>query len=264
MTKKEDFYINFSGLAHDHTTHESCSSGGDLSQDQDAENHCSVIAILRRHPMYDCLVLVKKYRACLNGYSLEFPVDRFSENDDEDDEDNNEEDQQDHDHDNRVSGSEATAAAGSDSGEPRQIQKSGSSGALLSRCSRRKLVSRLIDGDDPMFQYYLEGQPTPATTTPAAAAAAVTTTSEPPSRNSSQADVGAADPAHPFSQQIDDKGQSCEFVHVPLNGLLHRLRHHTESGIAVDSRVYAFAMGLKFAERILTTNSMREIQETPI
>lgn len=248
MTKKEDFYVNFSGLAHDHTTHEDCSSG----QDQDGpENHCSVIAILRRHPMYDCLVLVKKYRACLNGYSLEFPVDSFAEDEHDEDECG-------------ASGCETM----SDSGEhPKHLHKSGSSGALLSKCSRRKLVSRLIDGDDPMFQYYLEGNPTPPmSAAPAptlAPATSLNTTGGEISRNSSQADV-AADPAHPFSQQIDDKGQSCQFVHVPLNGLLHRLRHHTESGIAVDSRVYSFAMGLKFAERILTTNSMREIQETPI
>lgn len=224
MTKKEDFYINFSGLAHDHTTHESCEPNT-TNQVQDGENQCSVIAILRRHPMYDCLVLVKKYRACLSGYSLEFPVDKFAEQGEEED-----------------SGSEATSDSGEHHRQPAQVHRSASSGALLSKCSRRKLISRLIDGDDPMFQYYLEGSPT----------------------LEQDKKPDGSDPTHPFSQQTDDKGQSCEFVHVPLNGLLHRLRHHTESGIAVDSRVYAFAMGLKFAERILTTNSMREIQETPI
>lgn len=254
MTKKEDFYVNFSGLAHDHTTHESCSSV-QANQEQDGENHCSVIAILRRHPMYDCLVLVKKYRVCLKGYSLEFPVDKFAE--DEDNEDDGE-----------ASGSEAMSESGEHLKHQQPIHKSGSSGALLSKCSRRKLVSRLIDGDDPMFQYYLEGNPTPTPTpTPTPSSQRDQTDGSVVNQNSGQADAtaaAAADPAHPFSQQIDDKGQSCEFVHVPLNGLLHRLRHHTESGIAVDSRVYAFAMGLKFAERILTTNSMREIQETPI
>lgn len=161
-----DFSTDLSSITHDHL--------GDTDKDG------STIAILRRHPMYDCLLLVKKYRQCLNGYSLEFPS------------------------------TETGTTNYVDQGEKQKEGKPKS-------CARRKLISRFLDVDDPMtYERVYTGQ-------------------------------------HRFDL----------LVHVPINGLLDRLNNYTKSGLAVDSRVYAFAMGLKTAERFLTTSSMKEIQETP-
>ena len=41
---------------------------------QDDSSNISTIAILRRHILCDCLVLVKQYRPALKGYTLEFPA----------------------------------------------------------------------------------------------------------------------------------------------------------------------------------------------
>lgn len=54
-----------------------------------------------------------------------------------------------------------------------------------------------------------------------------------------------------------------EIVHVPINGLLTRLDTYEKNGIRVDGQVYAFAMGLKTADKFLKSGSMKEIQETP-
>lgn len=202
----QEFSINFSGLTHDHTLDQSTSIRLDGAND----NTCSTIAILRRHPMYDCLVLVKKYRDCLSGYSLEFPSDEI----------------QDEQFDDENCGSEKPISNGK-------------------VCGRRRLVSRFLDGDDPIYQ--------------SCCADVIDQNSKPNSKNPTGASL-----AHPFSKQLDDRGDTCELVHVPINGLLDRLKSYTKSNCAVDSRVYAFAMGLKTAERILTTGALKELQETPI
>lgn len=54
-----------------------------------------------------------------------------------------------------------------------------------------------------------------------------------------------------------------EIVYVPVNGLLDRLDNYERRGVTVDSRVYAFAMGLHTAERFLTNSNMKEVQEAP-
>lgn len=206
MMIKDDSLINFSGLTHDHAIAGSYSG---INKD-DIESNCSIIAILRRHPMYDCLVLVKKFRNCISGHSLEFPNDKLDESGQAPSEEGNE-----------------IRRLATDRQKPRDEHED-----ILSRnCNGRRLVSTFLDGDDPMSQ------------------------------DSSQSDSFSS---QPFPVQIDDQGNQCELVHVPINGLLDRLKNYTQSGIAVDSRVYAFAMGLKTAERILATNSMKELQETPI
>ena len=206
---KDNYNIQFSGLTHDHTTIIS-NNRLPISDNDELKNTCSAIAILRRHPMYDCLMLVKKYRACLNGYSLEFPADRVQED-------------------------EVTDSEIGDSAQP------------ATACNRHRLVSRFLDGDDPMFQ-----------------ACCVGSTSAGSENSQSQSTQETDSIVTPFMAQVDDKGDTCELVHVPINGLLDRLEGYTRTGVAVDSRVYAFAMGLKTAERIMTTKSMKELQETPI
>lgn len=121
------------------------------------------IAILRRHPMYDCLVLVKRHSHCLNGFILEFP-----------------------------------------------------NGEKIDQTNCKLKVS-FLDGDDPMN--------------------------------------------HNLNVISNGKG---EVVHVPVNGLIDRLENYEKMGIAVDSRVFAFAMGLKTSEKMIAYDSIREPQETPI
>lgn len=204
MTTKDVFAINFSGLTHDHSLLAEELARPDGDQQAPAR---STIAILRRHPMYDSLVLVKKYRTCLGGHSLEFPAD----------------------------------AAGPCETECQQPAAKPAGAGQKQQCCRRRLVSRFLDGDDPVYQSFCAS-------------------SAEPGRGDSR-DRAAG---RPFAAQTDDLGRPAELVHVPINGLLDRLKSYTQSGVAVDSRVYAFAMGLKTAERILTTNSMKELQETPI
>lgn len=222
---KDDFSINFSGFTHDHSIiHSRLGNSNEQQQqrrrrEEDKESNCSTIAILRRHPMYDCLVLVKKFRNCIGGYSLEFPTDK-----------------------------EEAELEGVANEEPALADEN-----ILHRasgCGGRKLVSRFLDGDDPMLQ----------------PGGIVNNGFEP----NNSADLGSAsdsivaNSSYPFAVQRDDKGDQCSLVNVPINGLLDRLKGYTETGVAVDSRVYAFAMGLKTAERIMATNSMKELQETPI
>lgn len=226
MASKDDFFINFSGITHDHALL-------DPPQQEDAttavtnNQDCSTIAILRRHPMYDCLVLVKKYRDCLGDYSLEFPSGGLTTEES-----------------SMMSADEETTTPDEDttSGNSQKQQQNLSG----SNCGRRKLISRFLDGDDPMYQ-------------------SCCATHANCFENGSSTTCGAVPQQPlPLEPQSDDKGDNCELVHVPINGLLDRLKNYTKSGLAVDSRVYSFAMGLKTAERILTTNSMKELQETPI
>lgn len=172
--------------------------------------------------MYDCLVLVKKYRNCLRGYTLEFPSESVREDE------------------NAIVRNRSQNKLGDQLESMKEEQQRKSSKAEIVSCRRRQLVSRFLDGDDPMYQSPCAAQSGPLES------------------------ILLSNPSGPFAVQYDDKGSVCELVHVPINGLLDRLKNYNESGIAVDSRVYAFAMGLKTAERILTTNSMKELQETPI
>lgn len=187
---REEVEVEFAGYTHDHlmvNRHSNddntkiinnCNERQSTVKEDEADS-LSTIAILRRHPMYDSLVLVKKYRACLRGYTLEFPTSQITHH-----ETNN-----------------------------KQLDDKD--------CCKTKLVSLYLDGDDPIYQ----------------------------------------------SQEKNDKNNPLspeeEIVHVPMNGLLDRLDNYDRHGVSIDSRVYAFAMGLKTAEKFLRTSSVREVQETP-
>lgn len=71
----------------------------------------------------------------------------------------------------------------------------------------------------------------------------------------------------PLNGQFDDKNKAfneVEIVHVPINGLLDRLAEYDENGIMIDSRVYAFAIGLKKGEKLAQASIHSEPTETPI
>lgn len=139
-------------------------------------NHSQLtIAIMRRHTMYDSLILVKQHRPDRKGYSLEFPTN--------------------------------------------SNQKAAKSQSENRETCKTKLTSVYLDGDDPMYLNVAE------------------------------------------SNGLNF--ENYEIVHVPLNGLLFRLDNYEKSGITVDGQVYAFALGLKTADKFLKSGSMKEIQETP-
>lgn len=190
---REEVKIEPTGLTHDHlmvnkqdashqaTQNETNTTNHSSSQEnQNIPAALSTIAILRRHPMYDSLVLKKRFRSCLNGYTLEFPTTDI-----------------------------------------KSTNKNQQHQAKELNCCKTKLVSVYLDGDDPIYQC--------------------------------QEKKGSNRLLPPEE----------EVVYVPMNGLLDRLDNYDRHGVSIDSRVYAFAMGLKTAEKFLTTSSMKELQETP-
>lgn len=185
-------------------------------QQQETTPALATIAILRRHPMFDSLVLVKKYRACLQGHTLEFPTSRQQVNDGAD---NNKLDIQT----NSIVPQIFNQLESENDDYTKELSPQQQS------CNQTKLVSVYLDGDDPIFQ------------SQAAAATSMRKTSTTSSEEQSSSDI----------------------VYVPINGLLDRLDNYSRHGISIDSRVYAFAMGLKTAERFLTSSSEKEIQEAP-
>lgn len=256
MDSKENSSINFCGLTHDHNcdhvierlapdvkdaTMQTSGNGSSGATDGYGNERCdvysesvrSIIAILRRHTMYDCLILVKKYRSCLRSYSLEFPLDTVAD---------------------------GVEAPGEDLDQ--LIDSSAKTEASGASCGRRQMVSRVLDGDDPILQASVKQMSKGTSDTNV-------THSDSTDAGNTTDKLKATAPRYelmnPFSlDQIGDDGQPCELVLVPVNGLLDRLENYTRSGIAVDSRVYAFAMGLKTSERILTSTSLKELQETPV
>ncbi len=84
-----------------------------------------------------------------------------------------------------------------------------------------KLVSLIIDGDDPIGNGLMNGN-----------------------ENDKQADI--------------------EVIQVPINGLLDRLNAISKNDIIVDSRVFAFAIGLKKGEKLAQAQSQTENIEHPI
>lgn len=183
---------NRSSLENDRSNQENLNNSTDVD---DPSTTLSTIAILRRLAMYDSLVLVKRYRACINGYTLEFPTSNLSNQPDDDNSniETTQQKQQQHD---------------------KQHEQD---------CRKTKLVSMYLDGDDPIYLNQEKKNKDSCLCTP-------------------------------------DQG---EIVYVPMNGLMARLDNYDRHGVSIDSRVYAFAMGLKTAEIFLTTSSMKEIQETP-
>ena len=61
-----------------------------------------------------------------------------------------------------------------------------------------------------------------------------------------------ASPANTFSFE-SGHGHITELIQLPLNGLLQRLAELSEHNI-IDSRVYAFAMGLQEGEKMAYSN----------
>lgn len=197
---REEVKVEFAGLTHDHLLinkqdvsrqtvkiNEICTTNNSSTQEnqqQSIQSALSTIAILRRHPMYDSLVLKKRYSSCLNGYTLEFPTTDMK-------------------------------PINNSSKQHHQQQSKDR------ECCKTKLVSVYLDGDDPIYQC-----------------------------KEKKGCNGLLPPEE-------------EVVYVPMNGLLDRLDNFDRHGVSIDSRVYAFAMGLKTAEKFLTTSSMKEIQETP-
>jgi len=58
---------------------------------------------------------------------------------------------------------------------------------------------------------------------------------------------------HSNDSDSDDGNENTkreEIIQVPVNGLLDRLTEYSKKGIVVDSRVYAFAIGLKKGEKL--------------
>lgn len=45
-------------------------------------------------------------------------------------------------------------------------------------------------------------------------------------------------------------GDIVEVIHVPINGLLDRLKEYSDNGVLIDSVVYSFAIGLKKGEKM--------------
>lgn len=145
---------------------------------------CTTMEILRRHPMYDCLVLVKKYHKNLNYYVLDFPDDELLWQD---------------------CAEEVPKCPGM-------------------RIIRSKVVDRLgVDW-------------------------------APKTRLSTSSESSTDEQIEPIDS----------IVHVPINGLIDRLKTYTMNGTVVDSKVFSFAMGLKTGERLLTTSAMHEIQEQTV
>jgi hypothetical protein len=253
--------INFVGLTHDHS-HPRCQDDDTNENSDQDDGLCSAIAILKRHPMYDSLVLVKKYRRCLGGYSLEFPIDRVREPE--------------------LAPTNESAHHQQHQQQVAQEELNAREESLASRakCGRRRLVTRFLDGDDPMLRAAFLALRNSSSFSLASDQSADDQSRAEPSGTSSSA--GPADGQQqqqqqqhhqrvstdelvlPFMDQLDDLDEQCALVHVPINGLLDRLEGYTRNGVAVDARVYSFAMGLKTAERMMTTKAMKELQETPI
>jgi len=234
--------INFTGLTHDHS-----GSGSKDNGQENSQLYCSAITILRRHPMYDCLILVKKYRNCLRGFSLEFPLDLAHEHELEP---IAEPAHLGHSRGNSTSEARREQPANGAVSDTRTTTQKGPSTSEAACCGRR-LVSRFLDGDDPISVGVCGNQNL------------LTSTIGSDSEGHKQQSQQYASP-NTFVRQLDDRGEPGELIHVPVNGLLDRLAGYTRQGLSVDSRVYAFAMGLKTAERLMTTRSMRELHETPI
>lgn len=181
---REELQVEFSGSTHDHLMVNKKQIDTNISPDippigtkicnAESASALSTIAILRRHPMYDSLMLVKRFRSSLNKYTLEFP----------------------------------TSGVSNEKKQP------------AADCCKTKLVSLYLDGDDPMYQCQ---------------------------ENKCHNKLSSGE----------------EMVYVPMNGLLDRLDAYERLDVAIDDKVYAFAMGLKTAEKILTYSSMKEIQEAP-
>ncbi|RWS24748.1 ADP-ribose pyrophosphatase-like protein [Leptotrombidium deliense] len=170
-------------------------------------NVCT-IGILKRQIMCDSLVLVKQYRAPLKAYTLEFParvIEPQGANPNFED----------------IINREIEDDTGYTSTDIKHISP-------LTALDPVRLVSLLIDGDDPLQH---------------------------PSPKSLSTDSDSED-------NNNGHGQVVEVLQVPINGLLDRLNEYSKQGLVVDSRVYAFAIGLKKGEKLALSLVVPPMQET--
>lgn len=188
------------------------------------------IGILRRHILCDCLILVKKYRPSLKSYVLEFPAkivettpagvplhalsnsNLSSTSDSESDH-------------SSIVGDMAVQNVEENTGyRSTQIQWVSPETAMEPDLSdhKLKLVSVLIDGDDPIRNNF----------------SCVDNSDE------SQDSSSSSNPTP------SDYETEIEVIPVPVNGLLDRLDEYDRQGVVIDARVYAFAIGLKRGEKL--------------
>lgn len=188
------------------------------------------IAILKRHILCDCLILVKKYRPTLKSFVLEFPAKIVE-------------------HNNLASGPQSSAAStdGNESdtsvGDAAVKDVEENTGYKSTQvkwvspdtavdpelCDNKlKLVSLIIDGDDPIKNDLLNQCSSGAAS------------------SCSDDDDSGINKHECTNECLDD----IEVIPVPINGLLDRLNEYSRRNVVVDSRVYAFAIGLKKGEKM--------------
>ncbi|KAI2802620.1 hypothetical protein RDWZM_009997 [Blomia tropicalis] len=218
------------------------------------------IAILKRHILCDCLVLVKKYRPSLRSYVLEFPA-RIVENSR-----------------SRSASGNSICSNGSnvqhDNSTIDQIEKAEAGDAAVrdveyntgyrstqvkyvspetamdpELCDNKlKIVSMVIDGDDPIRNNFFSNLMTDCSSTNSL------------SSNDDHSN-GTNSNGHVCSNQcLDD----VEVIPVPINGLLDRLNEYSRRNIIIDSRVYSFAIGLKKGEKLAAAALKAEEMEMTI
>ncbi|XP_027194911.1 ADP-sugar pyrophosphatase-like [Dermatophagoides pteronyssinus] len=172
------------------------------------------IAILKRHCLCDCLILVRRYRPTLKSYALEFPAriieQRYSDK----------------------SGDEAAKEIEENTGygstKVKYISPQTATDPELCD-SKVKLVSMIIDGDDPIKNNFFHAKN--------------------PQNNSDQQQQQEQQEQQQNGHHNDDDND-IEIILLPINGLLDRLNEYYNNGTIVDSRVYAFAIGLKKGEKL--------------
>jgi len=186
-----------------------------VANGSEAEDALSVlsIAILRRHILCDCLLLIKQYRPTLKSYVLEFPA-KIIEHPVVEEEGSSDEE----------TGETAIRDVEDNTGyKSTDIHHISPETALDPElCDGKiRLVSLVIDGDDPIKNGFINGH-------------------------------------------HNEKHTEIEVHQVPINGLLDRLNEYSKRGVVVDSRVYAFAIGLKKGEKLAQIHAKPEDIESAL
>jgi len=169
------------------------------------------IAILRRHILCDCLLLIKQYRPTVKSYVLEFPAKIIEHTvvDEESDEETGEAAIKDVENNTGYKSSDIHYISPETTLDPELCD------------GKIRLVSLVIDGDDPIKNSFIDGQ-------------------------------------------YEEKQSEIEVHQVPVNGLLDRLNEYSKRGVIVDSRVYAFAIGLKKGEKLAQVQANPENIESAL
>ncbi|KAF7492053.1 ADP-sugar pyrophosphatase [Sarcoptes scabiei] len=206
------------------------------------------LAILKRHILCDCLILVHRYRPTLKSFTLEFPAKIIEQRFQDQSAD--------------LAAKEIKDNTGYGSTIIKYVSPETSTDPELCD-SKVKLVSMIIDGDDPIKNNFIGSKKIPD-----------------PDRyfvdnivqhqldhdddDGKKADRFEGDPneskqkvAENSSNNNDDGieydpniDDDYDIILLPINGLLDRLNDYCENGTIVDSRVYSFAIGLKSGEQL--------------